>query len=902
MGKEQPPDVPPIDASVGQRAVEVGLITAQQLREVLLELTRVGAANPDLGASLVARGLLSAAQLDVLSGAPLKRLGKYVIVRELGRGGMGVVYEAEDSELGRRVALKTLLGSLHSDPQEAALEEERFIREARLSANLPKHPQIIGVYEAGILDGRRFIAMEYVEAKQFADWRRQGSITLRQQITVLRDTAMAVEHAHRHGIIHRDLKPANILVDRKNHPHVADFGLAKRTNQTTALSLTTSGMVMGTPAYMSPEQAQGGMVIDHRADLWALGVMLYEILTGRVPFDADSPVKILVKTVNDPVPAPSTVIRGPSAALDAGIEAICMKALAKEARRRYPSARAFADDLGRWLRGERVSVLLKPKRSIRPVWIAGGAAAVVIAGLAAWFALTPSAEERSAERTQEFIQQGRRLVKEGRYSDAIVKFGQALAEDPTNRDAATGKKDAENRLIAESRPAPVAPDPARARESLRKELAELDIALAGFRGSESYGQARDLLTQAARRRPEEEWTTAVASRLEALRKTVDETFVAVKAKAVASKKSGDAAGVEAAVIRVKGWKWSGLTEELDLELARTRETPATPAPVAPKPPAPAPAQPAQPLPPPPASTELRPPAGFHILPPISGSQNAMSSMAFSADGKLLLTTDFSGALRIWDVGARTTKKVVEDNFGGRCCAFSPDGRWIAAGSAGGELRVWDTAGFKGRTLSVVDGQQFLGVAFSRDSKLVISSNVTGVVRVWDLETGLSLREMKGHPKGALGLSLSPDGRLVAVGTGDPVLKVWEVATGKEVTRFEGKGSTGWVYASFAPDSKNVAFGGGDGALQIGDVSTGGMRVLGRCPKAIRGIAWAPDGRWIAATCDDTWLRLWDPATGEITGYDLPEAGYWGVAFSPKVDLMAAGAFNWSLQLWEIPRK
>jgi len=365
MGKEPPPKPPPIDDALGAKAVEVGLITAAQLRDVLLELTRAGGVAPDVGKALVDRGLLSAAQLEILSGSSLKRLGKYVVVRELGRGGMGVVYEAEDSELGRRVALKMLLGSLHSDPQEAALEEERFIREARLSANLPKHPQIIGVYEAGVLEGRRFIAMEYVEGKQFSDWRRSGSITLRQQITVLRDTAMAIDHAHKHGIIHRDLKPANILVDRRNHPHVTDFGLAKRSNQSATLSLTSSGMVMGTPAYMSPEQAHGGLKVDHRADLWALGVMLYEILTGRVPFDAESPVKILYKAVNEPVPAPSTVIRGPNAALDAAIEAICMKALSKDPRYRYASARAFAEDLGRWLKGERISISLPSRASAR---------------------------------------------------------------------------------------------------------------------------------------------------------------------------------------------------------------------------------------------------------------------------------------------------------------------------------------------------------------------------------------------------------------------------------------------------------------------------------------------------------------------------------------------------------
>jgi serine/threonine protein kinase len=910
MGKEPPPNVPPVDASIGQRAVDVGLITAAQLRDVLLELTRLGGATPDVGAALVSKGLLSAAQLDVLSGAPLKRLGKYVITRELGRGGMGVVYEAEDAELGRRVALKLLLGSLHGDPKESALEEERFIREARLSANLPKHPQIIGVYEAGLIEGRRFIAMEFIEGKQFSDWRRQGSITLRQQITVLRDTAMAIDHAHRHGIIHRDLKPANILIDRKNHPHVADFGLAKRTDQSATLSLTSSGMVMGTPAYMSPEQAHGGMEIDHRVDLWSLGVMLYEILTGRLPFDAESPVGILVKTMNDPVPPPSTVIRGASAALDAGIEAVCMKALTKEARRRYPSARAFAEDLGRWLKGERVSVLVKAPVRIKPAWIAGGAAAVLAIGLAAWFALTPSAEERAAERAEEFVSQGRRLAKEGRYGDAMVKFGQALAEDPSNHEAAAGKKDAEARLVAVNRPAPPqppvppAPDPAHAKEAIQKELTQLDADVSALRDGEGYGPARDLLTQAARRHPEDQWTTAIAARLEALRKTVDDSFAILKARATTAKKAGDAAGVDSAKARVRTWKWPGLADELDLELARTRETAPTPAPapVVPAPtPAPTPAPAPPPLPGPDAAVEVRAPSGFRALTPAGPVGNAINAIAYSPDGKLMLTTDFSNVVRLWDAGTRTPKAVIQEGFFGRGVAFSPDGRWFAAGSSSGELKVWDTAGLKSRTLAAQD-RQFMGVAFTKDSKGLITSSVDGSARLWDVETGLTQKEYWGHPKGALGFSLSPDGRFIAVGSGESLLRIWEVATGKDVKKIEVSPGSAVLCVSYAPDGKRIACGGTDGAVYLVDAAAGTTRILGRCGRPLRCLAWSPDNRWIATTSDDPSLRLWDPATGSVTGFAHPDAGYFAVAFSPKGDLMAAGSFDWMLHVWELPRK
>ena len=878
-GKEpQPEPSPRLDDAIGQRAVEVGLITANQLRDVLLELSRPGSGMPDVGAALVDKGLLSAAQLDALSGAPLKQLGKYVIVRELGRGGMGVVYEAEDSELDRRVALKMLIGSLHSDPAESALEEERFVREARLSANLPKHPQIIGVYEAGILEGRRFIAMEYIEGQQLSEWRRQGSITMRQQITVLRDTAMAVDHAHRHGIIHRDLKPANILIDRKNHPHVADFGLAKRTNQSATLSLTASGMVMGTPAFMSPEQAHGGMEVDLRSDIWALGVMLYEIITGRLPFDADSPVKILVKTLNDPVPAPSTVVRGPRAGLDAAIEAICLKALAKNPRQRYASSRAFAEDLSRWLKGERVSVQTQ-RTSFKPAWLIGSAGAVLIAGLTGWFALSPSAEELESAQARDYVQQGQKLLKQGQFREAMVEFGSARKLDKSNRDAIAGMKEAEARLIAAAPTPP--PDLPKVRESIQSDLAEVDASLTGYRNAEHFGQARDLLTLAARRRSEDEWNRTIAARLEVLRKLVDESFSALKAKAVAAKKAGDAVAVESATSRVKNWKWPGVAEELDLELARTKETPAVP-------PAPPPAE------------EIKAPVGIRAQAPVRGSTNAMNSMAFSPDGRLLFTTAFDGALRIWNVPGRVEHVVLPETLVGRSCAFSSDGKWIAAGAINGMIRVWDVDGLRGRTFTG-DLGQVLGLAFTPDSKQLVSSSVDGAVRVWDVVTGLSLKELKGHPRGALGLSLSADGRFAAVGTGDPMVKLWDLATGKEMKGFEGVGRTGVLCVAYAPDGKSVAFGGDEGALYIGNPSTGTFRTLGTYSKPIRALAWSPDGRLIATGSVDPSLRLWDAATGSYTGFNV-ENGVFSVAFSPKGDMLAAGGGDWSLRLWDLPRK
>jgi serine/threonine-protein kinase len=300
-----------------------------------------------LSAALLVCRLLTRQQVDSLLEAPPapEELGRYKLGRKLGRGGMGVVYEAEDRELGRRVALKMLRVTSDADPAELADDEERFVREARLAARLPKHANIVSVYEAGMLGGRRYIAMELIEGVQFQEWRALKSTSLRLKIAVLRDVALAVHHAHLHGVIHRDLKPANILVDTLNVPHVTDFGLAKQMTREQAVSLTGSGFLLGTPAYVSPEQAQGARDVDRRTDVWSMGIMLYEILTDRLPFEGMNALDIVIKTVRDPIALPSTTRRTTLAATDKALERICMRALCKSPGERYQSAGAMADDL-----------------------------------------------------------------------------------------------------------------------------------------------------------------------------------------------------------------------------------------------------------------------------------------------------------------------------------------------------------------------------------------------------------------------------------------------------------------------------------------------------------------------------------------------------------------------------
>jgi tRNA A-37 threonylcarbamoyl transferase component Bud32/tetratricopeptide (TPR) repeat protein len=365
---------------------------------------------------------------------PIPDFGKYSHLREIGHGGKGVVYEGLDTVLDRKVALKMTRRGASADPEEIKLEEERFLIEARLSAHLPKHPHIVSVYEAGVTDGRRYLAMELVRGQPMTAWRKSGSVTFPQQVKLLRDVALAIEHAHKHGIIHRDLKPQNILVDAENQPHVTDFGLAKLVGQDIDIARTVPGKVWGTPAYMSPEHARGSGTVDHRSDVYSLGVMLYEVLTGQPPFRGSTNAEVLEKVTHDPVPKTSRFAKGAQGPTFKVLEAISLKALSKDPAGRHPSAKAFADDLSRWLNEGRGGAKgLSPK-------VAGVAAAALVAlGLVLYGVLGGSSVE-------ETLASARGHWEAGDYQQALSAYEQALREDSENGSALEGKKAAQAKI------------------------------------------------------------------------------------------------------------------------------------------------------------------------------------------------------------------------------------------------------------------------------------------------------------------------------------------------------------------------------------------------------------------------------------------------------------------------
>lgn len=277
-------------------------------------------------------------------------LGKYVILRKISRGGMAIVYEALDTSLDRKVALKLMRERTQASPEEQADDDARFVRESRLAARLPKHPNVVGVYEAGIVEGKRYIAMELIEGIPLSEWRAKYTPPLAQQVEVLRDVALAVEHIHRHGLIHRDIKPTNILIDGEGRPHITDFGVAKRPGAKG--DSTAVDVVLGTPGYMSPEQGAGGITLDGRSDLYSLGILLYEILTDRLPFMGNT-LDVLVQAMSQPVTPPTKVVREAGRPLiGKGLEPVCLRALAKNREDRPPDAASFARELTAWLESD----------------------------------------------------------------------------------------------------------------------------------------------------------------------------------------------------------------------------------------------------------------------------------------------------------------------------------------------------------------------------------------------------------------------------------------------------------------------------------------------------------------------------------------------------------------------
>ncbi|MDQ7780299.1 MAG: protein kinase, partial [Planctomycetota bacterium] len=405
------------------------------------------------------------------------RFGRYEIVEKVGEGGMGTVYKARDPQLGRFVALKVLRAQRVADGPGLVA---RFQREARAAAKL-RHPNIVQIHDVGMMEDEYYLTMDYIDgeslqallgdtraksrptgiavaAQRAAATKSDGKpgqaqrrLTLNQGLSIIRDMAFALDSAHKQGIAHRDIKPANILIDKAGTPFLVDFGLAKDFKEVAKSGVTVEGQFMGTPMYFSPEQAAGDTArIGPAADVYSLGVIMYQLLTGIMPYEADSFLALAWQIMNAEPAAPSRL----SAAVPKDLEAICLKAIEKAPRHRYQDARAFGDDIGRYLAGETVLARTPGlferilRRAMRKKIQSAVVAAAVLAGIALGvFFWASSAGREAALRAK--LDEARTLEDGGELSRARDLYLIVLQGAQENPDALAGRARVDAALSAQ---------------------------------------------------------------------------------------------------------------------------------------------------------------------------------------------------------------------------------------------------------------------------------------------------------------------------------------------------------------------------------------------------------------------------------------------------------------------
>jgi WD40 repeat protein len=760
---------------------------------------------------------------------------------------MGVVYKARHLRLDRLVALKMIPAGKDT----GAHELNRFKTEAEAIARL-RHPHIVQVYEVGEHDGQPFFSLEFCPGGSLDKKLAGTPLSPSEAARLVETLARAMQSAHQARVIHRDLKPANVLLAADGSPRITDFGLARKLDD---VGQTQTGAVMGTPPYMAPEQARGeSKAATWATDVYALGAILYECLTGRPPFKASNPVDtLLLVLTEEPVPP-----RQLQPTVPADLETVCLKCLAKEPARRYASAVALAEDLARFRRGEPIAA--RPvsgwERGVKwvrrnPV-VAALAAAVVlvlVAGVvvSGWFALKEGLARRDAEnraRAEEAAKeqaQGekKRADDEARAARAAETKATALA---TAEAAARGRVD---RLLYAGKLSVAQAAFAEGNGALA--LQHLDECQPSLRGWE-YNHL---------------WTRFNARQsLPGHETSVTSVCFSPDGTRIVTGSSADLSSYRGRVARV----WDAQT-------------------------------------------------GQELL-TLQGQAGAFMSVAFSPDGKRIAGAcggfwgggqkdkDLDAVVKVWD--AATGTAILSLKMDATSVCFSPDGERLLTGSHDKTARLWDAA--TGAEVLSLGGhtEEVTSVCFSPDGKRLVTGSKDKTAKVWDAAghdpSGARLA-LKGHTDAVTSVAFSPDGTRIATASADQTVKVWDAATGQGVSTL--KGHTGAVSSvCFSPDGRRLLSGGvsydDSGEVRLWDAVTGlEVFALRGHRGAVSSVCFSPDGRRILTSSHDCTAMVWDADRGqEALAFKGHKAGVTGVCFSPDGKRLASGSLDKTVKVWD----
>lgn len=857
-------------------------------------------------------------------GAPgLGAFGDYELLEEIAHGGMGVVFKARQRSLGRTVAVKMIrAGRLAS-----ADEVQRFRAEAEAAGQL-QHPNIVAIHEVGECEGQHFFSMDYVEGRSLADLVRDGPFPPDRAARYVKTLAEAVHYAHQHGVLHRDLKPSNVLIDAHDQPRITDFGLAKRLERPD--DLTPSNHPLGTPGYMSPEQAAGKVRgLTTAADVYGLGAILYDLLTGCPPFVADTPFSTMRAVVEEePVPPwivrrrlaaqrPNSEVRSPkhtrnpqaeSAAAGGGfrrsvfgllsgfgfrasdLDIICLKCLEKHPARRYASAAALAEDLDRCLRHEPIHA--RPgglwrhgvKWARRRPAVAALAATVMLAGTGFVAQLTAS-----RARVQTALARMRIHVAEDYFTDnpsiGLAYLARVLRDDPGNAVAA------ERLLSALSQRHFLLP---------RTPPLRHGAAVNGARFS-TDGRWVVTASEDGTARVWEAGTGQPAGPPLRHAGPVRWAEFSADGERVATASADGTARVWAAgtgqaltpplVHRgaVSGARFSPngrvLATASDDHTARVWE-----------------AGTGRPLTPPlvhgnrlftlaftPDGQRLVTAAAdsaAHIWEVATGREaarlqhaNWVCAATFSADGRWLATGAYDKAARVWDaIAGEPVTPPLQHRAALRSVEFSGDGRWLLTGTMSGTAEIWDwqrvrdqTAAARPAVLIELKGSALFAARFSPECGRLAVASVEGTVQLWQPATGQRLGEPMRHGGPVFSAEFSPDGGSLLTASADGTACLWDARQAPPLGLTllpAASGDSNAIHdAVFSHDGRLAATASRNGEVRLWNTASGQAALPDplRHQKAVNTVRFSPDDRRLLTASRDTTARLWDLASGKPVG-------------------------------------